>query len=102
MTTTGKTVVAITVLVLLIAAGLTYYLYSDSKIEEVANTQAEYSNTLSNVSTALSRDQIKAESFDQSLAAFEADLENESNGELYDENKYVENSNINSELNIQY
>lgn len=102
MTTTGKTVVAITVLVLLIAAGLTYYLYSDSKIEDVANTQAEYSNTLSNVSTALSRDQIKAESFDQSLAAFEADLENESNGELYDENKYVENSNINSELNIQY
>lgn len=111
MTTTGKTVSAIIIIIILIAIGLIYYLYPTkaSDINTASETgqdlsfeQGEYANTLGSDSTALSRDQIQAESFDQTLASFEADLENESNSDYYDENSYVENSNTSGDLQLEY
>ena len=107
MTTTGKIVTAIIVDIVLIASGCAYYLYSSDKIEEnivsdIGFEQQGVVNTLEGTSTVLTRDQIQSESFDQTLASFEADLENESKVDNYDENSFVENSNTSGDLQLEY
>lgn len=111
MTKTGKTVLAIIVLIILFAIGLIYYLYparttdintaSDSN-KDIQIEQGDYANTLGTDETALSKDQIQAETFDETLASFEADLENESSSDYYEENEIVENSNTSGDLQLEY
>lgn len=116
MTTTGKTMVATIVLIVLIVFGLTYYLYSSKTAPNLdergiptdmtngqgENANVETSNTLSDDSTALSKDQIQAESFEKTLASFESDLENETSSDYYDENAYIEDSNASGDLLLEY
>lgn len=103
MTTIGKAVIAIVILIVLIATGLAYYLFAGNNSNDVVvDESSAYDSSLGNVSNALTRDQIKNESFDQTLASFEADLEKEVSADLYDESSYVENSNAPSEPNLTF
>lgn len=106
MTTTGKTGLIILIIILFAFGGIGYYFYaqnaSNSDNTSMLIDGELGNNTLNDESTALSKDQVQGESFEQTLSAFEAELDRESAAGYYDENSYVEQSNTSGELQLEY
>ncbi len=89
------------IVILLVIAGIAYYFYDRNETMEYGQDQLGASS-LNGDGTALSRDDIQKESFDDSLNGLEADLDSESANDYYDENTYVTDSNSSGDLVLTY